>query len=237
MTRYNIILLIGTIVLLFGCKKEEVPFFSGKPGINFYLSQSQIDSLTYSFAYNLEELDKDTVFLRMRVMGAAADHPRHIKIEAGEGTTARAGEHYALPETYLPAGELEVDYPVVIFNTPEMLQQVFDLILDVAPSEHLGIGARGAYITPGRAVSRYKIKMTNILEQPAYWGQVQSVFGPFSQVKYRFMVRVLGMTDFSLNSIGTSGRFNYPLALRIALAEYEEENGPLIDENDILVTF
>ena len=72
--------------------------------------------------------------------------------------------------------------------------------------------------------------------------RIEDYFGECSQVKYRFVYEVLGIWDFS--SWGTWGimansSLFSPAArvLKERLAEYEAENGPMIDENGDQVTF
>lgn len=230
-------ILLGTILLALGCQKEEVPFFESKPGISFYVGQYETDSIVYSFAYDLVLKNVDTLYLNMRVMGAAEQHARKVTVVAGDGTTARAGVDYELPDAYLPAGALTMQYPVVLFNTPEMAQQQFLLVLDVVANEDLIVGASGREIGTTVATNIFKINVSNILEEPSYWAGIARFFGPFSAVRYRFMVDVIGITDFSSQNIGVSGTYNYPIVLKDALAKYEAEHGPLIDENDVRVTF
>lgn len=236
MLRYSIF--VSIIWLFFGCKKEEVPFFEAKPGIAFYINQGEQDSLSYSFAYGLDVKERDTLFLKMRVMGSAIDSPRKIKIVPAEGTTARSGIDYILPDMSLPAGQLSVEYPLVVLNSPEMKQKEFVLIADVVSTEDLQVGATGWDITEtSRAMTRMTVKISNILSRPAYWDYTEWYFGRFSEIRYRFMVQVLGITDFSAENLGITGTYNYPIALRKALVEYEAVHGkPLEDEHGI-VTF
>jgi hypothetical protein len=73
--------------------------------------------------------------------------------------------------------------------------------------------------------------------RPAYWDLLDPDFGEFSAEKYKFMVKVLGITDFSYDNIGFDGFINFPVTLRNALAAYEAANGPLLDENRQQISF
>ncbi|MEJ2880159.1 DUF4843 domain-containing protein [Pedobacter sp. GR22-6] len=231
---------IALACLLFACKKEEVPFYSEKDGIAFYTSTVEgADSTSYSFAFNVTPKVRDTVYFNMRVVGRKTDHDRIVKVVAGPGTTARLGVDFLLPETKLPAGKLELKYPIILLNSSEMTTRSFDIVADAAENNDFILGAIGQLPVFNNTTTinklRVKVSVTNRLIQPAYWPGVQGIFGAFSQIKLKFMIGVLGMSDFS--TLTVDQQFNLPVKLRQALADYEATNGPLIDENGLRVTF
>lgn len=238
-----LLLLIG-ILLFASCKKDEIPFYSGDAGLSFYLNANESDSLSYSFAYSVVEKQKDTVFLKVRILGAAADHPRKITLAAADGTTARKGVDFDLPEFVIPAGAITALYPVIVYNTPEMKTKTFRLVAEIVGSQDFKPGAIGEETGsvnenfPGTiSLNKLKIDISNQLVKPHYWAYVEGAFGTFSVTKFKFMVKVTGMTDFSEEAIGDDGYYNLPLKLSNALAAYELINGPLIDEFGQRVTF
>lgn len=228
---------ISVVFLLASCRKEAVMTFQGPDGITFYTDKYEADSLTYSFAFAITEKSRDTVWLKMRVSGTVSDKPRRILVKAGEGTTAVNGRDYILPEAFLPAGTLTVKYPVVLLNSPEMKTTVFRLVLQVAESGDLIVGAIGQEMGQTTSLDKFVIQVSNQLVEPAYWPDISSRFGAFSATKFRFMIQVTGLTEFSVEAIGIDGLYNLPVKLKNALDEYEVEHGPLIDENGNEVTF
>lgn len=233
--KYLIILLLAAVC--WSCGKDDLIDYEGGDGIAFYVGQYEIDSVSYSFAYSPVPISRDTVYLKMRVVGGAANHPRTIAVKAGVGTTARQGVDFILPEHILPAGALTVDYPVILLNSPEMEDTEFRLVAEVAESKDFTAGATGQEIGGTFNLPKMLVKITNRIVMPTYWPDVESAFGTFSAVKFRFMIQVTGLTDFSYEAIGTSGVYNLPVRLQNALLEYEAANGPLIDENGNPVTF
>lgn len=231
------LLIFSLLCLTLACKKQEVPTYTGAPGISFYIDKFEPDSLSYSFAFSVNPKLRDTVFLKMRAVGAAADHDRLIKVKAGVGTTARQGLDYELPEIMLPAGALTVRYPVVFLNSPEMLSTTFRLVVEVAKSKDLEPGATGTEIAESISLKEMKIDVSNQLLKPSYWADMESAFGDFSVVKFKFMIQVTGLTDFSYEALGLDGYYNLPVKLRNALEQYELNNGPLMDEFGNPVTF
>ncbi|MDR6781480.1 hypothetical protein ABIE26_002032 [Pedobacter africanus] len=234
--RYFILLMI--LPLLFACKKEKVAPYKAEDGIAFYASIYDPQSVAYSFAFNVQPVNRDTIFFKMRVTGRAADHPRTVSVKAVAGTTARAGIDYILPEVTLPAGKLTLDYPIIVLNSPEMTTNTYTLVAEVAENSDFTIGSLGNVpASPYTEVNfkQVKVEISNKLVQPSYWSA--GTFGAFSVVKFKFMIQVTGLTDFSPEAIGVDGQYNLPIRLRNALAEYEAANGPLYDENNVRVTF
>ena len=232
------LLFFSLLCLTLACKKQDVATYSGDNGITFYRGQYEADSLSYSFAFSIKPKQKDTVFLKMRVQGPAVDFARTVSVKAAAGSTARENIDYQLPEAKLPAGTLTLMYPVVLLNSPGMLTNTYRLIVEVAPNKDFSTGGFGAEITGKTiAVKSVKIDVSNQILQPTYWPSIQGSFGPFSVAKFKFMIQVTGLTDFSDEAIGIDGFYNLPVKLGNALAAYEAVNGPLIDENGNRVTF
>ena len=73
-------------------------------------------------------------------------------------------------------------------------------------------------------------------------GSISDYFGTCSRTKYLFVFETLGIWDFSVWSywgmMADASKFTpAQRMLQEALAAYEAENGPLIDENGEQVTF
>lgn len=232
------LLFFSLLCLTLACKKQEVATYSSEDGITFYRGQYESDSLSYSFAFSITPKQRDTIFLNMRVQGAAKDFARTVSVKAAAGSTAREGVDYLLPEVKLPAGDLTIRYPVILLNSPGMLTNIYRLVVEAVPNKDFAKGAYGSEITGETvAVKSMKIDVTNTIVRPTYWGSMQGYFGTFSVRKFKFMIEVTGLTNFSEEAIGIDGAYNLPLKLRNALAEYEAINGPMIDENNNQVTF
>lgn len=218
--------------------------YEGKDGISFFAytwEEYHLEAVKkYSFAFAVTALTRDTIFLSMRVTGAVKDYPRKVLLKAAEGTTATAGVDYELKEVTIPAGAYKFDYPVVVFNSPGMAANTYRLVLEPAETADFKLGTIGQTPETNTMYTEenfqyFKIDLTNQLVEPDGW--LESAFGVFSAVKYRFMVEVTGLTDFSSEAIGRDGVYNLPVKLQKALEEYEALNGPLIDENGNEVSF
>lgn len=229
--------LLVSFVAFVSCKQTETMYYEGGEMISFYRGRYEPDSMSYTFAFHPIAKQKDTVYVKMRVQGTRQPKARLIKVIAAEGSTAKVGEDFLLPEVFLPADSLTINYPVVVFNTEKLKNTSLKLVLNVAPSSDFLPGANGREIAGTYAMTTYKIWFSNKAEKPAYWGDIEYYFGAFSSARLQFMIQTLGITNFSDEAIGAYGLYTYPVQLRKALAKYVAENGPLIDEFGEEVTF
>jgi len=232
------LILFFLLAFTLGCKKDDIITYQGTDGISFYTNYfTNIDSVNYSFALQPQVKERDTIFIPMRLEGKPAAVDRNIKLRALPGSTARAGIDYSLADIKLPANQLKVNYPLVIYNTPEMSTTNFKLILAVDPSSELVAGAPGLATDQSRNFAQMKVQITNLLIRPAYWDFIEYAFGSFSVTKIQFMIRVTGLNNFGPDALNFAATLNMQVQLRNALAEYERVNGPLIDETGNQVSF
>lgn len=237
-------------VLVSSCKEDEIPFFEGRNGVNFWqnggtsANVSTVRVYSFTAAANAAK-DRDTIFFDMQVSGKLENYPRTISIRrVEEGSTARAGVDYDFPaEVTLPAGEHRVQYPVYIYRTPQMEVDTMTLVIEPIETDDFIVGATGP-IPPACSscghptvwlYNQASLIISDILPRPSTWSD--AIFGAFSSVKLRFMMEVTGLTNFSASAIGATGAIELPIALRAALAAHEAANGPLLDENGVRVTF
>jgi len=231
------IFFVGLLFAMAACKKQNTILFEGAERVSFFIGEYDVDSTSYTFAFDPIKKERDTLFLKMRIQGRTQDRPRTIKVKPGLGTTAVLGEDFLMPEVLLPADSVTINYPLILINTPKMETQALRIVAEVAASEDFLPGGQGLTIGGTKAINSYKIWVSNKPERPLYWDDVEYDFGSFSATRIRFMISVLGISDFSYDTIGAYGTFTYPVILRNALIKYEAANGPLIDEFGERVTF
>ncbi|TDQ72240.1 DUF4843 domain-containing protein [Sphingobacterium yanglingense] len=237
------IFIIGLLFLsLASCRKDPQSVFSGQDGVTFYYkSGPEQDSVSYSFKANVVPKTKDTVYIKMRLVGKLANYDREISVVADKGSTAVEGTHFILPKTFMQADSFEVRYPVVLLNSPDLVSKTVRLVLRVADSKDLIVGTVGQADYSTRNTAVFKINFSNNLIKPDYWDYIGGYVGPYSNVRYQFMIDALGTSNFRPNTKG--GLLTYPdflnfkAVLGTALNEYEKKNGPLMDENNLRITF
>jgi hypothetical protein len=234
------------VACLFSCKKEAVETYQGKDGVSFFAYTYQLLHTTavrsYSFALQATQKQRDTLFIPMRITGKLTDQPRTALLKTAQGTTATAGVDFELKEFTVPAGASTFNYPLILINSAGMAKNVYRIVLEPAETKDFILGTLGQTPAVNSVFTeenfRYlKVDVTSEYIEPGYWASIAENFGEFSAVKYKFMVKTLGITDFSYDSIGSDGVLNFPVTLRNALAAYEAANGPLLDENGQEISF
>lgn len=235
--------IIFVMLMIFSaCKKDPQSSYSGKDGITFYyLSGVEQDSITYSFKFNKEPKVKDTVWIKMRLVGKLSHQARQIKVITGPGTTAVEGTHFILPEVSLPADSFTMRYPVVLLSKSDLDNKAVRIVLRIADSKDLVVGTGGQADPSSANTVQFKINFSNKLIKPDYWGYIAGYIGEYSDVRYQFMIDVFGTANFRPDTKG--GSIGYPQWVNIktrlnnALDKYIAEHGPLMDENDEEVVF
>lgn len=221
------------------CNKDEIDLYQGEAGLYFVESQysSVNDSTSYSFAIQNSEVTSDTVWLPVHIMGSAVMQDRTIELTVVDSlTTAKAGAHYKLLTPYImPAGAYEEQIGVVLLRNRDLQDSTYKLGLQLTPSKEFPLGLVGQ--------RTYLIKMNDILTKPDNWDVILIYFfGEYSQVKYRFMIDVLGRGDFPTSGAGGLGVADilyYQTAMAAALDKYNAAHpgAPMRDESGNLISF
>lgn len=233
--KYLSIILVLILMALVSCRKEPQSVYSGKDGIVFYYIQgAERDSVYYSFRESAVVENKDTVWVKMRLIGKLSDRPRKIKVVTAEGTTAIEGTHYILPEINLSANSFLTKYPVVLLKHPDIEDKTLRLKIQVADTEELVTGTVGHTGRTGINLAHYIINFTAGLDRPNYWQDYY--LGAYSDGKYEFIKEVIGTYDFGGYSFYQF--INLNTRLNNKLKERNDKYGsPLLDENKAAVTF
>ena len=240
-----ICVLAGLLFLAAACQKEDIPVYTGDNRVNFdYNAMSvpskdgrYLDTLVYELGFS--DTDSVQVDLEFILIGYAADHDREIALNV-TGDTEFVGSVLAMPETIvMPAGEVSTTVPVYIVVSEDLREDAKMFHLTIADGEELLAG------------NRTTLSFQASADVPTEWVggegwmdgyRIEDYFGECSQTKYLFVYEVLGIWDFT--DWGTWGimaneALFAPAArvLKERLAEYEAENGLMIDENGNRVTF
>lgn len=237
---------ITSVILLFllsfsACKKAETTSYGGGQGISFYLSESAIDSVNYTFADQAIAVVKDTIYLQMRISGKSVAYDREIEVVPVEGTTAVRDVNYAISNMKLPADSFTVNYPVILFKTADLNTKTYRLVLKVKENNDFIQGAIGRTGPTAYNIAQYKINFNNQLIKPVYWFYVESYFGAYSAVKHKFIIDVIKISDFEPDfvsgTVSYSDFLNYNGMLKNAKRIYEAQYGLLVDETGKEITF
>lgn len=181
----------------------------------------------YSFALQHSALSEDTLFIRVKLMGALSERDRTFRaMEVTDSTTAEPGKHYKLLDGVMKSGEYIAYLPVVLYRTPDTQEHSVSLYLRIADTPDLGVGHPD--------LTHYKITWADMLLKPKHWPYY---FGTYSTSKYRFAIDVLGMTEWPQADRHydgqTPGFFTaaqlqlFAKRLNEAYEEYKQTNGPI----------
>ena len=219
----NVIVLSLTLgLLLTGCEENERMLYSA-PSAVYFSEMTSEDSLQYSFASGLKEID--TVSIPLMIIGEKVSYPRQIQVEVDASTTAQENVHYKLSSTVieLPAGEVNAAVPVVVMDNDESLEfGSVALVLNLKANEDFVLGF------PEQLSARLII--TKQLVKPSYWEMPLSLYyGRYSKAKHRLCIQVQGFDfpeTFDMDKVGdfiSYGRMVYNSLLRNPLWDEETQ--------------
>lgn len=218
--------LLAAVLLLASCAKNKELLFDQSAAI--YV-ESTPDSTEYSFATSPTTVTVDSVMMRFRIIGTASSKDREIKLVPRAISTAKAGYHYKIGKAIVKANEFSALVPVYVYRKAGLKDSTVLAIFDIQDNADFKVGY------PKQL--RFKLTISDILAKPAIWDSAWApYFGTYSQVKFRFLLTVTGRTNWTSFPFPADSRFLSQRA-RNALLEYNQQYGPLIDENGQEVFF
>jgi hypothetical protein len=217
---------IAGILFLASCAKNNELLFDQSAAI--YVDSTP-DSAEYSFATSPTTLTVDSVLMRFRIIGNAVSKDREIKLVPRAISTAKAGYHYKIGKAIVKANAFDALVPVYVYRRAGLKDSTVLAIFDIQENTDFKAGY------PKQL--RFKLTVSDILTKPAIWDNAWSpYFGTYSQAKFRFLLTVTGRTNWTSSPFPGDSRFLSQRA-RNALLEYNQQYGPLIDENGQEVFF
>lgn len=231
----KIFLFLFLAVLLYGCEKNEYPTYAEKDGLSFTKGGDLItaDSIVYSFITNAIQGDRDTIWIPISLMGSPAQVDQAFQLRIGAGSTAKEGVHFELTESIFPANEVTFEYPVVLLRSEDLMEETRKINLEIIENDFYTVG-----VLSREFFESVRIDITDQVIKPSWWGFAEDYYyGSYSHGKFRFMIEVCGISDFSSTMLSFPQILNYRELVSAALKEYEKEHGePLRDENNQAIT-
>ena len=155
-----------------------------------------------------------------------------------DSSTAKEGWHFALGEKVIPAGAYAMDLPVYIYRRPGLKDSVVTAFFTIAESADFKPGYIDKFVSvdPYNKL-HYKISIDDQLLKPANWDtRWINYFGAYSRAKHLFINQIYGGATWT--SVVFPQDINFLVqSMKFALYNYEQANGPLIDENNERVVF
>ncbi|RFS20684.1 DUF4843 domain-containing protein [Chitinophaga silvatica] len=229
----SLIYILTTFLLLLhfsSCKQDkDLLMYQNDPGIYFYSRTNSRpgDSIIYNFILAPLEQIKDTVYLPLRIMGDPATYDRAVQLLVADSSTAKEGVDFTFGPKIVRAGHFTDSIQVYVLRKSEMQTQVKRLYVVIQQSKDFKPGYDD--------FRKFTVAITDQVLPPTWTYSLNVTFGAFSMVKFRFMVTTLKRTNYA--GILPSEMAAMASKCKVALAEYEETNGPLLDENGIRIVF
>lgn len=237
---YISIVILGGLLFLAACQKEDIPTYSDIERINFDLKKMNLTKDTVEISLGFFQGEVKELPLVFYVIGYPKDYARPINVQITSDNGAVAGVTYKLPDVLeIPKEVLSCTIPLNILRDPELETKSKSFELKLSDSEGL---------VPGLYTSLYVtvtdgIPTTWIGDEGWWYGdKLVAYFGECSREKYKFVYEQLGIYDFSVwtyyGYMGDAAKLNPAKAyLKKQLAAYEAEHGPMKDENGKRITF
>lgn len=222
-------------ILLYSCAKNEYITFAEKDGLSFTIGGdlNTKDSIVFSFVTNAVQGERDTLWIPITLTGVPAEIDRPFELKIGAESTAKEGVHFELTKKQFPANKVAFEYPLVVLRSADLLETTQKLTLEIAENEFYEVGALSNEFYPS-----IRIQITDQVIKPSWWGGAENYYyGSYSHGKYRFMIEVCGIANFSSTTLSYPQILNYRELVSSALMKYEKEHGePLRDENGQAIT-
>jgi len=233
---------------LSACNKSLEPYVDS-PQVYFFeratdLLKTRITNKSYSFLKVPSSILMDTVKIKVKTMGFPKDYDRVVRGKMiAEGSTAVEGTNFDFINGIVKAGAVEGYLYILLYRTSDIKTKTVQLNLSIAETSDF---------KPGVVEDNFfTVLWSDNLVKPANWegglGLI-NFFGAYSTAKYRFIIDILGVSDFALQQSArvplAPGEYSFAMMtdlknrMKEALVEYNNTHTtPLRDENGLLVTF
>ncbi|WP_316822402.1 DUF4843 domain-containing protein [Pedobacter gandavensis] len=241
--------------LFAACKKEQLQQYTEKPRIYLRLEKQAFYSLfplaspgNLRVDYLPQNSSKktDTLALTFQVSGPASSSPRPFSFERTEnvGNGVEGVDFEWLDkDPVIPAGEYKKSLRLVIKRSLNMTKREVSFSYLLKSNEHFELGPKADTTSFSSNQSVMSLLAINFLAKDiaikeSNWDTfIAPYFGPYTEVRYRFIIDVLAKTSFPSNlqpSVMSSNRSKLRTALNKYNAAHPEK---LKDENGNLITF
>lgn len=253
----KIILILIAGCFLAACKKESPLLYSEASRIYFALQKAgfygkyntQNESLpkrvTINFFGKNSSITADTIRLNVQITGRPANDEKVFNVQV-EGIAASEGADYILPDKGMkfPKDTTNAIYRIIVFRTDRIRTSpsLIKVSLEASDDFKLGPQADTTSFTGNESVvsiTSLSFISKDIAFKPANWDtKLKTYFGEYTEVRFRFVIDVLGMTSFA-DSLPAGTLVQYRTRLRTALTAYNNTHpgAPLTDENGKVITF
>lgn len=238
--KYVLPVLTGLFFVLAACEKEDIPYYSDVERINFDYTSMGLSKDTVNIAYGFVTDQYTNIDLELLLTGYAKDYDRVIGLTITSEDGAVAGTNYEIADNVImPKGEVSISVPLKVLRSEDLMTTgAKSFLVKLVDSDDLVAGLRTTlFVTVSDDIPDKWIG-----DEGWFMNPISQYFGECSKTKYLFVYEQLGVWDFSSWSywgmMGDAAKFTpAKRILKEKLAEYEAENGPLVDPKECRVTF
>ena len=238
--KYVLPVLTGLFFVLAACEKEDIPYYSDVERINFDYTSRGLSKDTVNIAYGFVTDQYTNIDLELLLTGYAKDYDRVIGLTITSEDGAVAGTNYEIADNVImPKGEVSISVPLKVLRSEDLMTTgAKSFLVKLVDSDDLVAGLRTTlFVTVSDDIPDKWIG-----DEGWFMNPISQYFGECSKTKYLFVYEQLGVWDFSSWSywgmMGDAAKFTpAKRILKEKLAEYEAENGPLVDPKEGRVTF
>ena len=238
--KYVLPVLTGLFFVLAACEKEDIPYYSDVERINFDYTSMGLSKDTVNIAYGFVTDQYTNIDLELLLTGYAKDYDRVIGLTITSEDGAVAGTNYEIADNVImPKGEVSISVPLKVLRSEDLMTTgAKSFLVKLVDSDDLVAGLRTTlFVTVSDDIPDKWIG-----DEGWFMNPIGQYFGECSKTKYLFVYEQLGVWDFSSWSywgmMGDAAKFTpAKRILKEKLAEYEAENGPLVDPKEGRVTF
>jgi len=209
------------LMMITACKKDIMTY-----NTNDYV-YFNTDSSVYSFVDKNDDVLKDTVLVRMNLIGKLTNMDREVNVSV-ESTDAVEGQDFSvLRPVILQKDSTFLSLKVVVNRSGELKDKSKFILFGIHDSEKLKMASLDTR-------ARHKLRFSDKLEQPSWWDGFFFFPWDYSETRMRFYVKVVGSTKGPGLEADQAGYEHAVIIymLKAATATYNEQhpNEPLSDE-------
>lgn len=194
------VLLLLMVYCLYSCEESEIMVFDSMPSVyfqNYGVGSEKIDTTHQSFTKVPGNQVKDTVYVRLRLLGKLyEDSPFSVRIL--DSSTALKDVHYeALSEEYIfPANTSVMYIPIYVNKTEDMANQQDTIALSIGLEENeffnLDFVETAIYEGARDTISTltHTVVFSNFLVRPEQW--TDGGLGTYSVTKFKLLIEITG---------------------------------------------
>jgi len=186
----NLGILLIVIILLAGCqKKSKIDLFDvgdsyvefGQPTAWANDHQLYIDSTSFSFAMQSEEIDKAILAIPVQIIGQRQNEDREYNVKINKEATSINLALVQLSRPIIRSGRFVDTLFISIKKDQALKKGVFSLTIGLGDNAVFGIGKAS------RTTCRFLI--SDRLAEPSWWITWRSYFGPYRPEVYQQWIR------------------------------------------------